>query len=33
MTDKVVLVYPYCSSKDPVAKLFHPLGIAYLARL
>ncbi|MEQ8236195.1 MAG: radical SAM protein [Syntrophomonadaceae bacterium] len=30
MTSKVVLVYPYFRRKDPVAKLFHPLGIAYL---
>jgi hypothetical protein len=31
MTVKGVLVHPYCSSKDPVAKLFNPLGIDYLA--
>ena len=27
----VTLVYPYFRSKDPVEKLFPPLGIAYLA--
>jgi anaerobic magnesium-protoporphyrin IX monomethyl ester cyclase len=27
----VTLIYPYFRSKDPVEKLFHPLGIAYLA--
>lgn len=26
----VTLIYPYFRSKDPVEKLFHPLGIAYL---
>src|SRR5665647_3206381 len=27
----VTLIYPYFRSKDPVEKLFPPLGIAYLA--
>jgi hypothetical protein len=27
----VTLVYPYFRSRDPVEKLFPPLGIAYLA--
>jgi anaerobic magnesium-protoporphyrin IX monomethyl ester cyclase len=31
MDKRVVLVYPYFQAKDPVAKLFQPLGIAYLA--
>ncbi len=31
MGKKVVLVYPYFREKDPVSKLFQPLGIAYLA--
>ena len=31
MEKRVVLVYPYFREKDPVSKLFQPLGIAYLA--
>ena len=31
MEKRVVLVYPYFQEKDPVDKLFHPLGVAYLA--
>ena len=31
MKKKVVLVYPYIRRKDPVSKLFPPLGVAYLA--
>ena len=31
MEHRVVLVYPYFQYKDPVAKLFPPLGVAYLA--
>ncbi len=31
MGKKVVLIYPYFREKDPVSKLFQPLGIAYLA--
>ena len=27
----VTLIYPYFRSRDPVEKLFPPLGIAYLA--
>ena len=30
-TQGVTLIYPYFRSKDPVEKLFPPLGIAYLA--
>ena len=31
MSKRVKLVYPYLREKDPVEKLFQPLGIAYLA--
>ena len=31
MQKSVVLVYPYFRDKDPVTKLFQPLGVAYLA--
>ena len=31
MEKRVVLVYPYFRDKDPVTKLFQPLGVAYLA--